>query len=48
MKWYTSLKKELLYDSKIQTGALSNLEGWDRGGRWEGNSRGRGHVYTYG
>jgi len=23
-----------------------NLEGWDRGERWEGDSGGRGHVYT--
>ena len=38
----------LLYDLKIQTRVLSNLEGWDWGGRWEGSARGRGHVCTYG
>ena len=26
----------------------NNLEGWGWGGREEGGSRGRGHMYTYG
>ena len=25
-----------------------NLEGWDGGERWEAESRGKGHMYTYG
>jgi len=38
----------LLYDSGTPTRALWQPRGvgWD--GRWEGCSRGRGHVYTYG
>ena len=34
-----------------QTGALHQPEGWDGvgwGGRWEGGSKGRGYMYTYG
>ena len=33
---------------KTQTGALYQPRevGW--GGRWEGGSKGRGHMYTYG
>ena len=25
-----------------------NLEGWERGGRWEAGSKGRGYMCTYG
>ena len=31
-----------------QTGALGQSRGVGYGGRWEGVSRGRGHMYTYG
>ena len=31
-----------------QTGALYQPRGAGRGGRWEGGSRGRGYMYTYG
>ena len=31
----------------LKQGLCINLEGYD-GGRWEGGSRGRGHMYTYG
>ena len=34
--------ENLLHDS----GGCDSLEGWD--GRWEGGSRGRGHMYTCG
>ena len=30
-----------------QTGALYQPRGVGWGGKWEGGSRGRGHVYTY-
>ena len=33
---------------ETQTGALYQPRGVGWGGRWEGGSRGRGHVYTYG
>ena len=33
---------------KLKQGLCINLEGWDGGGTWEGSSRGRGHMYTYG
>ena len=36
---------------ELKQGLYINLDGWDgreMGGRWEGGSRGRGHVYTYG
>ena len=32
---------------KLKPGLCNNLEGWDGAGRWEGCSRGRGHVCTY-
>ena len=25
-----------------------NLEGWDGAGRWDGGSKGRGYMHTYG
>ena len=31
----------------LKQGLCINLEGYD-GGRWEGGSRGRGHMYTWG
>ena len=31
-----------------QIGALQQSRGVGRGGRWEGGSRGRRHMYTYG
>ena len=31
-----------------QTGALYQPRGMGWGGRWEGGSRGRGHMYIYG
>ena len=34
---------------KLKQGPSINLEGWDGGwGRWEGDSKGRGYMYTYG
>ena len=30
-----------------QTGALQQPKGVEKGGRWEGGSGGRGHMYTY-
>ena len=38
----------LLYDSGTQTGALYQPREVGGGRRWEGSSRGRGHIYTYG
>ena len=32
---------------ELKQGLCINLEGWD-GGRWEGGSKGRGYMYTYG
>ena len=32
---------------ELKQGLYFNLEGWD-GGRWEGGSRGKGHIHTYG
>ena len=34
--------------SKLKQGLCINIEGWDGGGRWEGGSKGRGYMYTYG
>ena len=33
---------------EIQTGALYQPRGVGWGGKWEGGSKGRGYVYTYG
>ena len=33
---------------ETQTGALYQPRGVEWGGRWEGGSRGRGHMYTHG
>ena len=33
---------------ETQTGALYQLRGVGWGGRWEGSSKGRGYMYTYG
>ena len=33
---------------KLKQGLCINLEGWRWGGRWEGVSKGRGYMYTYG
>ena len=33
---------------ELKQGLCINLEGWEMGGRWEGGSRGRRHMYTYG
>ena len=33
---------------KLKQGLCINLEGWDGEGRWEGGSKGRGYMYTYG
>ena len=33
---------------ETQTGALNQPRGVDWGGRWEGASKGRGYIYTYG
>ena len=33
---------------KIKQGLCINLEGWNGGRRWEGSSKGRGYMYTYG
>ena len=37
----------LLFDSRAQTGALWQPRAVGGGERWEGDSRGNGHVYTY-
>ena len=34
--------------SKLKQGLCINIEGWEGGGRWEGGSKGRGYMYTYG
>ena len=33
---------------EIQTGDLYKPRGVGRGGKWEGGSKGRGYMYTYG
>ena len=33
---------------ETQTGALYQPRGVGWGGRWEGGSKGRGYIYTYG
>ena len=33
---------------ETQTGALYHSRGVEWGGRWEGGSKGRGYMYTYG
>ena len=33
---------------ELKQGLCINLDGYDWGGRWEGGSRGRGHMYTCG
>ena len=33
---------------KLKHGLCINLEGWGWGRRWEGGSKGRGYMYTYG
>ena len=33
---------------ETQTGALYQARGVGWGGRWEGGSKGRGYMYTYG
>ena len=33
---------------ETQTGALYQPRGVGGGGRWEGDSKGRGYIYTYG
>ena len=33
---------------ETQTGALYQSRGMGWGGRWEGVSKGSGHIYTYG
>ena len=38
----------LLYGSGTQTGALCQPRGVEWGGTWEGGSKGRGYMYTYG
>ena len=41
----TSIKKAL---QETQRGALYQPRGVGGGGRWEGGSKGRGYMYTYG
>ena len=38
----------LLMAQETQTGALYQPRGVGWGGRWEGGSKGRGYMYTYG
>ena len=33
---------------KLKQGLCINLEGWDGEGEWEGGSKRRGYMYTYG
>ena len=33
---------------KLKQGHCINLEGWDGGGRWQGVSKGKGCMYSYG
>ena len=40
--------RNLLYGSETQTGALYQPKGVEWGGRWEGDSKGKGYMYTYG
>ena len=41
--------KYVVWHKELRSTALDNLEGWvGWGGRWEGGSRGRGHMYAYG
>ena len=47
------LKRQHIYlkievTQETQTGALSQPRGVEWGGRWEGGSKGRGYMYTYG
>ena len=37
-----------LWLRKLKQGLCINLEEWDREGRWEGVSKGRAYMYTYG
>ena len=40
--------RNLLYGSENSNGALYQTRGVGWGGRWEGGSKGRGYMYTYG
>ena len=33
---------------KPKQGLCVNLDGWEWGGSWEGGTKGRGYMYTYG
>ena len=51
--YITTCKTDSQWDLPYNTGSSNlvlcdNLEEWDGGGKWEGGSGGRGHVYTYG
>jgi len=41
-------KKNCCMAQETQTGALYQPRGVGWGGRWEGGSKGRGYIYTYG
>ena len=43
-----SLGEFAVWLRKLKQGLCINLEGWFWGGRWEGVSKGRGYMYTYG
>ena len=40
--------KSAVWHRELKSGALWKPRGVGWGGRWEGSSRGRGHMYTYG
>ena len=43
-----SQRKFVVWLRKLKQGSCINLEVGGRGGRWEGGSKGRGYMYTYG
>ena len=45
VKWSTGIRCVV---QETQTGALYQPRGVAWGGRWEGGSKGRGYMYTYG
>ena len=43
-----SLREFAVYLRKLEQGLCIQPRGVGWGGRWEGGSKGRGHMYTYG
>ena len=44
----TGLKRNIQKTQETQAGVLYQCRGVGWGGRWEGGSKGRGHMYDYG